>query len=281
MRFLVIGDFHGDFPERLIKLIKKEKIELVVSNGDYFPFHYRRLWFKYSYRKERELWEIIGKKKYKELVIKDLKMGERALKKLNDMGVPAITVVGNVDYSRGNDQYDFKNSKRNWKWDDQDFFSKIILKYKNISRFDYSFFKFNDYTFIGASGGSSPGDVKSKAYRKSKRKLDELFIKFKKENKKGKVIFVSHNVPFNTRLDKITWKDAEKSVKGKHYGSKLVRRIIEKYQPVLAFGGHIHESWGKDRLGKTEIVNPGAIHEGKYAIVDINGKKRKIKFGRI
>src|SRR3990172_12160959 len=100
MKILAIGDFHGEFTKKFEKIIKKEKIDLVVSNGDYFPFHYRALWFKYCYGVDTELWEVIGKKKYKRLVLKDLKDGENALKKLNSLKIPVITVYGNIDYTR-------------------------------------------------------------------------------------------------------------------------------------------------------------------------------------
>jgi hypothetical protein len=35
VKILAIGDFHGKFPEKLKKIIKKEKINLIVSVGDY------------------------------------------------------------------------------------------------------------------------------------------------------------------------------------------------------------------------------------------------------
>ena len=93
-----------------------------------------------------------------------------------------------------------------------------------------------------------------------------------------KVIFVSHNVPYNTKLDKITSKEAPKQVRGKHFGSKLARRVINAYHPVLAVGGHIHESVGKQKLGKTLVLNPGSATEGKAMIVDIEDKgKIKVK----
>jgi Icc-related predicted phosphoesterase len=41
-------------------------------------------------------------------------------------------------------------------------------------------------------------------------------------------------------------------------GSTAVRRIIETYQPVLAIHGHIHESGGERKIGKTLCVNPGS-----------------------
>lgn len=41
-------------------------------------------------------------------------------------------------------------------------------------------------------------------------------------------------------------------------GSHAVREAIDKYQPLLGLHGHIHESRGKHRLGKTTIINPGS-----------------------
>ena len=58
-------------------------------------------------------------------------------------------------------------------------------------------------------------------------------------------------------------------------GSTAVRRIIEDYEPVLAIHGHIHESGGERKIGKTLCINPGS--EANHGIlrgylVDI-GKK--------
>src|SRR5579875_364797 len=58
-------------------------------------------------------------------------------------------------------------------------------------------------------------------------------------------------------------------------GSTAVRRIIEHYQPVLAIHGHIHESGGERKIGKTMCVNPGSeANHGilRGYIVDIGRK---------
>jgi len=41
-------------------------------------------------------------------------------------------------------------------------------------------------------------------------------------------------------------------------GSAAVRAAIEKYQPLLSLHGHIHESRGETRIGRTVSVNPGS-----------------------
>lgn len=41
-------------------------------------------------------------------------------------------------------------------------------------------------------------------------------------------------------------------------GSKAVRRAIETHQPLLSLHGHIHESAGVVKIGRTTSVNPGS-----------------------
>ncbi len=41
-------------------------------------------------------------------------------------------------------------------------------------------------------------------------------------------------------------------------GSKSVRRAIEAHQPLVGLHGHIHESAGATRIGRTLCVNPGS-----------------------
>lgn len=276
MRILVVGDFHGKFPKKFENLIKKEKIDLVISVGDYPPFHYRKLWFKHCYGKEIELWEIIGKQKYRKLVMEDLRRAEEVLKKLNKLPVPVYTVLGNIDYPAPDDVSDLKGKAKKSmpNWDKKTLLAEMLKKYKNIKRFDYSYFRFGEYIFIGMRGHSSPGKVKSKAYKKSKKKLDDLFRRFRK----NKTIFVSHIVPYNTKLDKMS-KKAHKKVRGKHYGSKLAQRIIKKHQPLFCFAGHFHENIGKTKIRNTIVINPGAAKDGKAAIIELDkGKVKKVKF---
>jgi Icc-related predicted phosphoesterase len=41
-------------------------------------------------------------------------------------------------------------------------------------------------------------------------------------------------------------------------GSPAVRQLIEEVQPLLSLHGHIHESKGVTRIGRTVAINPGA-----------------------
>jgi Icc-related predicted phosphoesterase len=41
-------------------------------------------------------------------------------------------------------------------------------------------------------------------------------------------------------------------------GSRAVRDSVERYQPVVGLHGHIHESAGRFRIGRTQCFNPGS-----------------------
>jgi len=72
------------------------------------------------------------------------------------------------------------------------------------------------------------------------------------------LVLVSHQPPFGT-LNSLT-------ASNKDVGSQSIRAFIEEHQPLLCLTGHIHEGVGVDRIGKTQVVNPGM---DAYAHVEI------------
>lgn len=71
------------------------------------------------------------------------------------------------------------------------------------------------------------------------------------------VVLISHVPPYDTKVDRLR--------NGKHVGSSAVRSYIEKHQPDVCITGHIHEARGEDTIGKTHIINPGALIQGGWA----------------
>ena len=74
-----------------------------------------------------------------------------------------------------------------------------------------------------------------------------------------------HVPPHGTPIDLAPALDAELRVVRKggevemvHVGSTAVRRIIEEHQPLVGLHGHIHESRGVAKIGKTLCFNPGS-----------------------
>ena len=64
---------------------------------------------------------------------------------------------------------------------------------------------------------------------------------------------------------------------GKHKGSRVVNDAIEKYKPTWVFCGHAHGARGKEKIGDSIVVNPGALKNGFYALVDTDKKKVELK----
>jgi Icc-related predicted phosphoesterase len=64
-------------------------------------------------------------------------------------------------------------------------------------------------------------------------------------------------------------------------GSTSVRKAIEKYQPLLGLHGHIHESPGLVKIGRTQCINPGSEYtEGilkAYMIELEDGKTKRLQ----
>lgn len=60
-------------------------------------------------------------------------------------------------------------------------------------------------------------------------------------------------------------------------GSTAVRETIERYQPLLSLHGHIHESRGVARIGRTACINPGSEYgEGVLHGVLLNLRDGKV-----
>ena len=93
-------------------------------------------------------------------------------------------------------------------------------------------------------------------------------------------IFQFHCPPYGTNIDpapKIDEKMRPSLNETVPAGSKAVRESIEKYQPLLGLHGHIHESKGVHRLGRTLCINPGS----QYSEGILNGALLCIEHGRV
>jgi uncharacterized protein len=83
----------------------------------------------------------------------------------------------------------------------------------------------------------------------------------------SRAIFNFHVPPYESGLDMAFKVNEDLSLttrKGQPIeapvGSKAVREIIEEYQPLLSVHGHIHESRGAAKIGRTVCLNPGSVY---------------------
>lgn len=118
---------------------------------------------------------------------------------------------------------------------------------------------------------------------------EELMTKLEKvasqvQNVHGS-LFCLHCPPFESQIDNapLLDKDFRPVMEGGRpvyvpVGSRSVRAIIEKCQPLLGLHGHIHECRGWMKIGKTQCMNPGSEYtEGILSgyLIEIDGEKIK------
>lgn len=74
-----------------------------------------------------------------------------------------------------------------------------------------------------------------------------------------------HAPPVGTSLDRAARLDSDLrpvtrggQIEIANVGSTSVRSVLERYRPVLSLHGHIHESPGMAKVGRTTAINPGS-----------------------
>lgn len=112
--------------------------------------------------------------------------------------------------------------------------------------------------------------------------ITEMADKLKDPNK---AIFNLHVPPHGSGIDLAPLLDTSvvppRPIVGEvsSVGSTAVRTAIERYQPAVGLHGHIHESRGTQKLGRTMCVNPGSEYtEGilRSAVIDFDKKGNMI-----
>ena len=99
----------------------------------------------------------------------------------------------------------------------------------------------------------------------------------------SRCIFNIHVPPRDSGIDDAPYLDADlrpqigpQGVVMAAAGSSAVRTLITKYQPLLALHGHIHESKGVAKIGRTLCLNPGSEYsEGilRGLLVTVDGDR--------
>jgi uncharacterized protein len=108
------------------------------------------------------------------------------------------------------------------------------------------------------------------------RRIDEMLEPFPPDTK---WILNFRSPPYATGLDDAPELDASLRpvIRGGRpsivpVGSTAIRDAIRKYQPVVALHGHIHESRGVQKIGRTLCINPGSDYSSgvlKGVVVDL------------
>jgi uncharacterized protein len=97
----------------------------------------------------------------------------------------------------------------------------------------------------------------------------------------SRTIFGFHAPPYRGGLDEAPGLDENLNMKAggrvmQPVGSTSVRTAIERVQPLPGLHGHIHESRGAVRIGRTLALSPGSSYEEDVlqgALVTLDPKK--------
>ena len=114
------------------------------------------------------------------------------------------------------------------------------------------------------------------------RRLETVIAKLREPEA---AVFNFHCPPYDSGIDSGPKLDAEFRMRSgaagaemRPVGSTACRTAIERHQPLLGLHGHLHESRGVRKLGRTICLNPGSeYNEGilRGALVEI--RKNKVK----
>jgi Icc-related predicted phosphoesterase len=288
MRILIVGDLHGKTPK-----VKVKGFDVILAPGDFCsdaakPFLFQSLRERLEgKRKPREWYEIAGKHMAKRLLLGSVADGRKVLQRIASHGKPVYIVPGNWDWTGLEHK---SKPRRAWDVTSQNHYLLLFDGLHNVHDTYHRIVDAGECIVIGNgihAGPEYPQTAADKArftktqlharkaaYDREYKALAKLFMQARKIGKP--VIFLSHNVPYDTPLDKIDNPHSPRN--GQHFGSVLARKLILEFQPLVCVGGHMHEHFGSCKLGKTTVINAGFGPE-KNVLLELSGKRIKtLKF---
>jgi len=167
--------------------------------------------------------------------------------------------------------------------DDRTLVDKLIESHKSVINGESKVIEIDDSHEMVSCGWVNPSPWKT-AREEEEDKLEQRLESYISKLKNTEsAIFNFHAPPFESKLDEAPLIDKYLNpiIQGGRVvmvpvGSKAVRKMIEKYQPYLGLHGHIHESSGSIKIGRTYCVNPGSEYaEGiiRAFFIEFKGNK--------
>ncbi len=257
------GTFKADYigEKTLHNLDEVKSLEREITDSGYYPYPCSKAEMDELNASKEKVDKVFMK------VMKDalLRWVERAEPFLSELGVTCYLTGGNDDYQEIVD---------------------AVQDTPHVKNADHKVLKIDELHEMVNLGWSNPTPWKCPRDH-TEEELETMMEKLVSSvSDKENCVFNVHVPPINCGLDTVPKLDDSvyppKPVidKGQAVmigaGSTSIRRAIEKYQPLVDLCGHIHESRGTTRIGKTLVLNPGSEYpEGtlRGAIVNIADKK--------
>lgn len=237
-----------------------EKLEWAIKNNGLYPYHIDEEGFNRIKNNDQKKADI-----FEEAIIESLESWMQiAEDRLKGTGIKCFITPGN---------------------DDPFFIDDILAKSSNIINPEGHCIELgNDHEMISTGFGNitpwhCPRDISEDELA---AKLETMCTSVKNMSS---CIFNLHCPPYDTILDKAPMLDETLkavtvggAVMESNVGSTAVLDAIKKHQPLISLHGHIHESRGDCRIGRTICINPGSeysqgILRGVIVILEENKVK--------
>ena len=251
MRILSISDLHGnkEVLPKLLKLTQNTKFDILVFAGDVLKWKAKCAEWAEAKAQKREPQR--DREDIKQEIRENLQYYHIFYDYLRMIGLPSFVIPGNLDAPFG--QY-----------------MRVCLCEsavgKNQNLIHQTFMPFDDFVIAGFGGEVTEDQREDYFVLQFPRWEVEHGLSFVKHLQKPK-IFLLHTPPTGELdLDE-----------GDHKGSKVINDLIEEFKPEWVFCGHAHNARGKQIIGDSIVVNPGALKNNYYAVVDTETKEVELK----
>ncbi|MDO9264127.1 MAG: metallophosphoesterase family protein [Desulfosalsimonadaceae bacterium] len=159
---------------------------------------------------------------------------EKTFAQLNDLSLPVVMVRGNSDPG---------------------YIENHTVKFPNLAFLHLNRVTVKSVAFTGISG-TIPLPFRNRVRLFEKDLMQRVFPLID-----AQTIVVVHPPPWGI-LDQVMGRF--------HSGSKLVRDLVEKKQPMLLICGHIHEAAGIGTIGRTTVVNCSMPKTGRGVMIEVD-----------
>jgi Icc-related predicted phosphoesterase len=251
MKILAISDWHGKEKvlSQLASAIKGLRPEAIVFTGDILQWKAKcSEWAnaeKENRAPQRDLPQI------KEEIEKNAEVYATFYRSVKEFSLPFFSIPGNVDAP-----------VRQFFWVAMDAMSEN----PNLRMVHPSLAVLGGFVIVGFGGEVCEKDEESFFVLRYPRHDLQTYLEILSFISGPKIV-LTHTPPVGS-LD---------IDDGKHKGSRAINDLIERFQPAWLFCGHAHGARGKESIGECMVVNPGALKNGFYALVDTDKRSVELK----
>ena len=267
MKYAIFGDLHGSIINLKRIRRKLKQCQAIFITGDItgtisYPLVIRSILISKKISRERYT-ELVYTKYLEKFTRFQIRTAKRIFRILEKLEKPVFFTHGNSDTE-----------------DVRGFFEEIAKKKANLFYIGNQITIFGKLRVIGY-GFCSPAEYRTPLQTPGEKEENIIISDLKLLEQQALsnpitedqfTIGLFHESPKNTKLDYIPRKSS-------HGGSVPIKTHISNVPYDFVFTGHIHESQNQDVINDAVVINPGALVDRRYVILNL--KDNKVLFKRL